>query len=408
MLTKLKLTNFKAWSDTGPIRLAPVTMLLGTNSSGKSSLIQSLLLLKQTIQSPDRTIHLNLGGDENTDIFNFGDFDAILHQGASPRSFGISFECDRSHHIAATDRKANKELIEKASLACTYRKISSGAVAQQTLLLQRLTEHVKTYGVKRGEGGAYKIHRDDATEIIQSSKEFAPERSIALPAPALFWLKEDADEVQDISFAIRQELQELVYLGPLRRRPERDYVWNKAKPGEIGIDGHRAVEALLASSLLPGAGRHDVVNGVSNWLARMQLASKLIVRQVGRSSRYEVVIDNVEVSSNLRDVGIGVSQVLPVLTVAFFAPPGSTILLEEPEIHLHPLAQSVLAELFVEVARTAMCSSSSKPTQNICSAACRPLWRGESSALGTASCTSSRRRQGVRNYAVSNSIPMDE
>ena len=42
---------------------------------------------------------------------------------------------------------------------------------------------------------------------------------------------------------------------------------------------------------------------------------------------------------------------LPVLTIAFFAPPGSTILLEEPEIHLHPLAQSVLAELFVEVAR---------------------------------------------------------
>jgi predicted ATPase len=41
--------------------------------------------------------------------------------------------------------------------------------------------------------------------------------------------------------------------------------------------------------------------------------------------------------------------VLPVLTVAFFAPPGSTVILEEPEIHLHPLAQSVLAELLVEV-----------------------------------------------------------
>ncbi len=40
-----------------------------------------------------------------------------------------------------------------------------------------------------------------------------------------------------------------------------------------------------------------------------------------------------------------------MLTVAFFAPPGSTVILEEPEIHLHPLAQSVLAELFVEVSQ---------------------------------------------------------
>jgi len=43
MLTHLKLDNFKIWRSTGPTRLAPITLLLGTNSSGKSSLIQSLL-----------------------------------------------------------------------------------------------------------------------------------------------------------------------------------------------------------------------------------------------------------------------------------------------------------------------------------------------------------------------------
>ena len=48
-------------------------------------------------------------------------------------------------------------------------------------------------------------------------------------------------------------------------------------------------------------------------------------------------------------MGIGVSQVLPVLVAAYFAPTGSTVILEEPEIHLHPLAQSALAELFVTV-----------------------------------------------------------
>lgn len=54
MLTHLKLENFKIWRTTGPVRLAPITLLLGTNSSGKSSLIQSLLLIRQTVRPSDR------------------------------------------------------------------------------------------------------------------------------------------------------------------------------------------------------------------------------------------------------------------------------------------------------------------------------------------------------------------
>ena len=109
---------------------------------------------------------------------------------------------------------------------------------------------------------------------------------------------------------------------------------------------------MLASHLLhrpKSPERNRTLNGVSTWLKKMNLADRLRVRQLGHSNRYEVVVDSHRVSANLRDVGIGVSQVLPVLTVAFFAPPGSTVVLEEPEIHLHPLAQSLLAELFAEV-----------------------------------------------------------
>ncbi len=73
------------------------------------------------------------------------------------------------------------------------------------------------------------------------------------------------------------------------------------------------------------------------------------MRQLGRSSRYELLVHKDGVAANLRDVGVGVAQVLPVLTVAYSVPPGSTVLLEEPEIHLHPLAQAVLAELFADV-----------------------------------------------------------
>jgi len=66
MFTQLRIKNFKAWRDEHRFDLAPVTLLLGVNSAGKTSLLQPLLLLKQTAESPDRRQHLNLGDRQAT------------------------------------------------------------------------------------------------------------------------------------------------------------------------------------------------------------------------------------------------------------------------------------------------------------------------------------------------------
>lgn len=339
MFSKLRLVNFKAWSDTEDIILRPLTMLLGTNSSGKSSLIQSLLLLKQTARSPDRTVHLNLGGDEVNDLFNFGAFDDVLnHSAETPRRFSIEFNFDNH----GTSR------IAKGSFECSYVQTSSGSVVVQELTLE--TEGHKFKAIRRDKG-AFSILVDDEQQPRAKGRSYAPERSIAFSADAIAMLDKEGQLVEDLSLAIRRELERVIYLGPLRRKPERDYQWNKSKPGDVGSDGRGAVDALLASALLRSDEQNYVVDGVSRWLRHMGVADRLEVRQQGRSNRYELIVHRHGVACNLRDVGIGISQVLPVLVVAYFAPKGSTILLEEPEIHLHPLAQSALAELFVDVSR---------------------------------------------------------
>lgn len=212
----------------------------------------------------------------------------------------------------------------------------------------------KTYRVHRRERGAYSLFLNDESQARGKSRTYAPERSIALPAEAIQLLELDGRQAEDISLAIRRELEGIAYLGPLRRKPERDYVWNKTRPGEIGVDGSNVMNVLLASALLRSKDgeAEEVKEGVSKWLKRMGIAERLEVRQLGHSSRYEIVVQRAGVAANLRDVGIGVSQVLPVLTLAYFAAAGSTVLLEEPEIHLHPSAQSVLAELFVDISRS--------------------------------------------------------
>jgi hypothetical protein len=203
----------------------------------------------------------------------------------------------------------------------------------------------------RREKGAYSLFVNDEPQPRDKARYLAPERSVSLSAEGIAALGADGDLLQDLSLSTRRQLEGVVYLGPLRRKPERDYVWNKSNPGVLGIDGHRTIDVLLASALMKGDEQGAVIEGASKWLKRMKLADKLEVKQLGRSTRYEVVIHRDGVEANLRDVGIGISQVLPVLTIAHCAPPGSTVLLEEPEIHLHPLAQAVLAELFVEVSR---------------------------------------------------------
>ena len=61
MLETLRIQNFKSWQDTGDIAFGSLTGFFGTNSSGKSSILQFLLMLKQTVESSDRSLVLNLG-----------------------------------------------------------------------------------------------------------------------------------------------------------------------------------------------------------------------------------------------------------------------------------------------------------------------------------------------------------
>ena len=187
MFTKLTLKNFKAWRDRIDVELTPVTMLLGTNSSGKSSLLQALLLLKQTAASPDRRIHLNLGGDEVDDYFNFGHFNDVLTHGASPRQFEIGFQFRRPPGI--------QPRVDSGEFTAIYGMTSSRAAVIQELIL--CTGPHKFRAVRRDKG-AYSLSIDDESQPRGKSRAYAPERSIALPVEAIQLLAMEGPLAEDI------------------------------------------------------------------------------------------------------------------------------------------------------------------------------------------------------------------
>jgi hypothetical protein len=168
--------------------------------------------------------------------------------------------------------------------------------------------------------------------------------------------------IKPIGPALLDELGRIIYLGPVRRLAQRDYVWAGRMPAHIGDDGAKAVDALIASGVarqsalkrkqaLPAEAQ--LFEQTIHWLKAMNLADGLSIRALGRSARYELMIENDGQASNLKDVGVGVSQVLPVIVAALFAQPGHIVIVEEPESHLHPLAQSKLAELLAQVSKEA-------------------------------------------------------
>lgn len=162
----------------------------------------------------------------------------------------------------------------------------------------------------------------------------------------------------DLELAFESLMSSIYYLGPLRDDPKRQYVWGGAQPRDVGIRGQLAVAALLAArsrnlmiSPGPRKRRQHLEKYVATWLERLGLISKFEVREVRSGSnlfQVHVLRDPGSADVLLTDVGFGVSQILPVMVLCFYVPEGSTLLLEQPEIHLHPAVQAGLADVLID------------------------------------------------------------
>ncbi len=164
------------------------------------------------------------------------------------------------------------------------------------------------------------------------------------------------------TLAFENMCESIAYLGPLREYPRRSYLATGERPADVGRRGELAIAALLASkteapTISRGRGhkRQTVQERVAEWLKELGLIHSFSLKQIGENRRdYEVKVKRSASSAEvlITDVGFGVSQILPVLVLCYYVPEKSVILLEQPEIHLHPAVQAGLADVLIDAVKT--------------------------------------------------------
>jgi predicted ATPase len=363
MITELEISNFKSWEQTGIVRLEHLTGVFGTNSSGKTSLLQFLLILKQTVEWNDQSQVLHTG-DELTDV-DLGTFNDIVYGHKDPGTikFRIAWNLPKPitvpHPNAVNGKGDSYETLELQ--VSIERKGNAIYVQEFSYRLGGLR-----FGMRRKKGQGYDLICEGYDTQRNRGRPWAlpdPVKSYGFPRQ-VFGYYQNLGFLPDIVLAFEELMGRMHYLGPLREYPHRSYLWAGGRQTGVGSRGERAVSAMLASRdegkmIQPGgkknARKTTLEEHVAMWLRKLNLIHDFKLRQVAPNRKeYEVRVRTQPNAPEvlITDVGFGVSQVLPVIVLCFYAPEGSTLILEQPEIHLHPSVQAGLADVFVDAIKT--------------------------------------------------------
>ena len=329
MITELTAQNFKSWQDTGALQFAPLTGLFGANSSGKTSILQVLLMLKQTVERPpDWNEPLYFGNEES--LVNLGNFGTVIHKHKQDLSLNISVSW------------------------------KSSTVVDINKYIRFYNLNVETLSSSQGDrdrSEEISFSTNIARGVVNNSYYATDLYRFDVQQPDLFrcyGFRTARNQIMEISSRFEGDFENLfsriLYLGPLREHPRPRYTWDGDHPKGIGQDGKKAISALLS-----GRVRHfSIDEQILSWLQRLELIHSYDLRPLSDTGRdYEFLVKQYKGGPEVRltDVGFGVSQVLPVLILCYYAPEGSILILEQPEAHLHPKVQTELADVLIDTVK---------------------------------------------------------
>lgn len=386
MLTAVEIENFKAFGSRQRIEIAPITMLFGENSAGKSSFFQALFLLYEIFEKNDISCtelshypgDFSLGGfthavhnnDPNSriklrlefepnDEDRFGRVDHVFEEAFDIGGFPMAIELCLAHN--------DNTYLDSVKI---FHKMTNVFSEVFSVSVHESTSGNRFFNLRTNEEALTNWWAEK--HLTQIS--VIGERDIVSPLSeyAHIHLGEDDDEelARAIQGAYRKViryvkalLDDIFYVGPVRKVPSCRLLGSDEDSEVIWANGLRAWQLLRVTEEdgLSEKERIELLEKVNSWLKRLGVKAEVGNRTAGRLNTTGEEDFDLELfrpsdtgkTNPLRveDFGYGVSQVVPVITALAF-PKSKTVVTEQPELHLHPRLQAELGDLFIHFCST--------------------------------------------------------
>lgn len=400
MISKISLENFKAFKKLENFELKPITILCGINSCGKTSIIQSILLLKQTIESQKRNIlllnskYVKLGTFENiifnkdkkqTIQFNF-EFSVNLKELRKRSAFIFIIRNLITQEYFKALRDANENLKFEFLLGIKIKDEidDSKFTYLKPIMIDHLRIYTKDKIIKEKEyrgscinlqfvkKDLYKLVFRNLVSNYRDKKVESGEQLIKIDGFRQFYpiIQDREGRVpinifRNIDSILNEIFRKYRFIGPLREEPSRRYIYED-EVLEIGIKGENSaylflneMEKKLSDQFFYNLEKDnfELVKKINLEQAVYRYLEVLGIKNFKVSPQKEIIYmymksNSAPISVNIADSGFGTSQIFPIILEGLRMERGDTLILEQPEIHLHPKMQMQMADFFVALAKS--------------------------------------------------------
>ncbi|HNW79881.1 MAG TPA: AAA family ATPase [Methanoregulaceae archaeon] len=353
-IAKIGIENYKSYPEYKSLEIKNLTVLAGTNSSGKSSIFQLLLLLKQTLENSFDPGPILLDGP-HVGFTRIDQMISNIDKGQKKNGFSIEIITEDGISYRINFKKTASEIvIESINYKDSIRKItlkpnwSHSTICNKNSFLNTFYKNI----ISREE-----IDFDTLTEEQKNRASLRVRRNRCFLELDNFDIKQKRGDYISYNIFNARQIENLItsiiHVPALRGNPKRLYP-------------KTAIE-----SRFPGTFENYVASIITYWNNNNKeelkdLISALSLLELSKSIEaveWEDIFTEINVSLSsekedrdtitvsIADVGFGVSQTLPVLVALIAASEGQLVYIEQPEIHLHPLAQYKLAEIIANAAK---------------------------------------------------------
>lgn len=349
-ISNIAVEGYKSFSEKRSIALRKLTVLTGLNSSGKSSILQPLLLMKQTLEESYDPGPFLLNGPH----VRFNKLSQIFSRASKSDRFRVKVSLSNgSSSELLYKRHKDSLIIEKAIYHSGSKEVklhpdmSERAIFRQDpdlKVLKSIFSHQLSKNAKDPSNDKNDPKKVPTIKIFRDR--------CFLNVGIFFALEPENRTVQFTNIPeIRERIQSIIHVPALRGNPKRLYPKTAVESKYPGTFEHY-VASIITQWMET---QNPKLSELNNALRDLGLTNEVRTTKIDDTSvELEVPllpIKSIEKNNdwiNIVDVGFGISQTLPVLVGLLVAKEGQLVYLEQPEIHLHPKAQFDLAKILVE------------------------------------------------------------